>query len=385
MSFKHLTAEDRSVIATLLGEQRSNNYIARRLGVNLATIGREIKRNQMTSPSPIQDEPPRPAILAIDARHTRGSGLAQDKHEAAVNYARQIAAVRRRNQYYVGRTAHKHAVARRTTANQQRLRLVYNSRSWLERYVRRHLLKDQWSPEQMTGDLERNHQIIIYAQTIYDYIYLCPDKKRLVKHLRRGGNPYRHKHGTNARLKARAANLPSIHQRPEIVEARTRLGDLEGDTIVGLDYKDRIATHVDRTSGECLLALVLGYNACKITDTAVRVLADSPVPTHTITYDRGIEFSDYQRLGYQTKVDIYFADAYSSWQRGSNENLNGLVRQYYPKRSNFKDITPEQLKTVETKLNNRPRKRYNYRTPIQQREYVRRLERSSGVAVGDRM
>jgi IS30 family transposase len=96
----------------------------------------------------------------------------------------------------------------------------------------------------------------------------------------------------------------------------------------------------------------------------------SPVPTHTITYDRGNEFSDFERLANHTKANIYFADAYSSWQRGSNENLNGLVRQYFPKRSDFKKITPIRLAIVERKLNNRPRKRYNYRTPIQQRQYL---------------
>lgn len=147
-------------------------------------------------------------------------------------------------------------------------------------------------------------------------------------------------------------------------------GDLEGDTIVGLDKKDRIATHVDRTSGECQLGLVLNYNAKKVAGLTKRSVKRHPTPTHTITYDRGNEFTEYEWLQKQVGASIYFADAYSNWQRGSNENLNGLVRQYFPKRSDFKIVTLLQVKRVETKLNNRPRKRYNYRTPIQQRQYL---------------
>jgi len=371
MSFKHITAEDRSAITTLLQEQRTPAYIARRIGVNRSTIGREIKRNQIKpKPVPLAQLPTRPAILDIDCRHKRGSGLAQDKYEAADAYAKQASEARRHNSYYVAREANKRATVRRTVANRQRTRLVYGSHSWLETYVRHQLTREQWSPDQITGDLRVNHNVVIYPQTIYDYIYLCPDKKRLVKHLRHGGNPYRHKRGTNARIKARQANLPSIHKRPAIVAKRTRLGDLEGDTIVGLDKKDRIATHVDRASGECNLGLVLSYDANKIADLTTRIVKHNPVLTHTITYDRGNEFAEYERLANQTKAKVYFADAYHSWERGTNENLNGLVRQYFPKRSDFKVITPRQVRVVERKLNNRPRKRYNYRTPIQQRQYL---------------
>ena len=370
MSFKHITAEDRSIVATLINEQRRSSYIARRLGVDRSTISRELNRNQIKPRPVIQAQPPRPAILDVDCRHKRGSGKAQDKYEAATVYSRKLLEAKQHNRFYTSREANKRAVSRRRLANGKRTRLVHGSDSWLETYVRSHLVHDQWSPEQIAGELRANHAIVIYPQTIYDYIYLCPDKKRLFKYLRHGGNPYRHKRGTNARIKARGANLPSIHKRPAIVLKRTRLGDLEGDTIVGLDHKDRIATHVDRASGECRLGLALGYDACKLTNIAERVVRLSPIPTHTITYDRGNEFSDFERLANHTKANIYFADAYSSWQRGSNENLNGLVRQYFPKRSDFKKITPIRLAIVERKLNNRPRKRYNYRTPIQQRQYL---------------
>ena len=128
---------------------------------------------------------------------------------------------------------------------------------------------------------------------------------------------------------------------------------------------------------------MLNYDAVKIANLTTRVVKHSPVPTHTITYDRGNEFAEYEQLEKQTKTKIYFADAYCSSQRGSNENLNGLVRQYFPKRSDFKIINPRKIRQVEIKLNTRPRKRYNYRTPIQQRQYLLAKENLLGVAIRD--
>jgi len=370
MPYKHISAEDRSVIATLIDQQRNNSYIAQRIGVNRSTISREIKRNQLKSRSAPLPLPYRPAVLGIDCRHKRGSGLAQDKYEALETYTGKLRQVRQANKFYVGQVATKLAKARRRIANEKRTRLVPGSHSWLENYVRTQLIHEQWSPDQIAGDLRVNHGVTIYPQTIYDYVYLCPDKKRLVKHLRHGGNPYRHKHGTNARIKARQTALPSIHDRPKVVEKRSRVGDLEGDTIVGLDKKDRILTHVDRASGEGQLDLTLSYSAEQVAILTERRVRRAPVKTHTITYDRGSEFADYERLIQHTKTKVFFADAYHSWERGSNENFNGLVRQYFPKRSDFKVIDPRKVRLVERKLNTRPRKRYNYRTPIQQRQYL---------------
>jgi len=369
MSFKHITADDRIVIGTLLDEEQTYSYIARRLGVHRSTVGREIHKNQIKPKPQALIIPTRPKLLDIDCRHKRGTGLAQEKYEAARNYAKQASEARYQNQFYVARAATKQAVGRRASANKLRTRLVHRSNSWLENYVKHRLIKDQWSPQQISGRLSKGYNLTISVQTIYDYIYLSPDKKRLVQHLRYAGNPYRHKRGTNARIKNRQANLPSIHDREPVIEQRARLGDLEGDTVVGLDTKDRLLTHVDRASGECSLGIVLGYNARKIADQTIRTLKHHQ-PTHTITYDRGTEFAEYERLQNRINTKVYFADPYSSYQRGSNENLNGLLRQYYPKRTSFKDITPRKLKVVERKLNNRPRKRYNYRTPIEQREYL---------------
>lgn len=390
MSYRHLTVDDRVGIATLLEEHRNQSYIARKIGVHRSSVSRELARNKARD-KPVQTPlPERPAILDTDCRHARGKGLAQDKYEAYGNYRHAVREVQLANRFYEPRSAQHTTAARRVAANQSRIRLVYRSGDWLERYVRRRLLRNEWSPEQIAGDLKRNYGTTLHWQTIYDYIDLCPDKtdkKRLQKQLRRGGRPYCH-HGTNERIKARQKALPPIQSRDAVIEQRTRLGDFEGDTIVGLDTKDRIATHVDRTSGECLLGLVLGYDAMKITDDTIRRLKKrqrAGLCVRTITYDRGTEFAEYERLQNKAAINVYFADAYTPSQRGSNENLNSLVRQYYPKRSDFKTITPRRLKTIETKLNNRPRKRYNYRTPIQQRHYVRARQLVGFVAVRDRM
>ena len=387
MSYKHITSDDRVRIATLLNEARNQSYIATRLGLSRSSISRELSRNAQQyrrTPVPL---PAPPAILSIDGRRARGSGLAQDKHEARIRYDQAVREVRQSNRFYDSRYAHRQALTRRRRANHERQRLRYGANSQLEVHVREMLLSRQWSPEQICGDLRLHHGIRLSPQTIYDYIAHCPDKtdKQLLRQqLRRGGRSYRH-HGTKARATARQSALPSIRDRPAIVASRKRLGDIEGDTIVGLDTKDRLITHVDRASGECTIDRLLGYSARRVTDKTARRFTHSPIPLHTATYDRGTEFADYERLSKQTGVSIYFANAYHSWERGSNENLNGLIRQYVPKRTDFKTLSNSQVHLVETKLNTRPRKRYNYRSPIEQRQYLRLREKLRSVAVRDGM
>lgn len=387
MSYCHLTKDDRTVIATLRTESRTQSYIARRVGVDKATIRRELARHAGKARPALQPLPPRPVLLDTDCRHARGSGLAQEKYQVTFQYARAIRETRAANRDYDAAAAQTQAAARRTRANQQRRRLVYGSHSWLEGYVRSRLLREQWSPEQIAGRLRQQYQPTLHWQAIYDYITRCPDrgdKRRLSKNLRHGGRPYRH-HGTRARVNARQDALPSIDDRPAIANARARLGDTEGDTIAGLDTKDRLPTHVDRASGECMIGRIVGFTARNVADHTLRRIRCSPVPIHTITYDRGTEFADYERLERRGRVRVYFATAYHSWERGSNENLNGLVWQYFPKRTDFKTITARLVKRVETKLNTRPRKRYNYRTPIEQRQYLQRCQKLGNVALRERM
>jgi len=373
--YKHLKSEDRIVIDTLLGEYRDYSYIAKRLGVNKSTIGREISRNTTKRKLKYPKAVHRPATLDYDGRKTRSSGLTKDKYQAIADYNKALAEATKANKYYYAGDAGKKARTRRKTANQLRIRIVHGSESFLEQYVLDNLTHDQWSPEQIAGRLTQYIDERMSPQTIYSYIYSSPDKKQLVKHLRQGGNKYRRKHGTIARIKNNRNNIPSIHDRDPVIETRTRLNDYEGDTVVGLDTKDRLLTYVDRTSGECLIGLVLSFNAVKIANKTSRLAKTNGSVMGTITYDRGIEFAAYEAIAKQTSSNVYFADAYSSWQRGTNENLNGLLRQYFPKRSDFKNLTQKQVTEVQDKLNNRPRKRYNYRTPIEQRTYLKRSAR----------
>jgi IS30 family transposase len=313
-------------------------------------------------------------MLDVDGRKLRGSGFTKDKYAALAAYNTAVALEAAKNKYYYASLATKRTKTRRTKANQKRLKLVHGSGSFLEKYVLKQLCTEQWSPDQIAGRLGKDYSIRISPQTIYDYIYDSSDKKQLVKHLRHHGNKYRRKHGTIKRVRNNQHRLPSIHTRDSVIETRTRLNDYEGDTVVGLDTKDRLLTYVDRSSGECLIGLVLGFNARKIAAKTLQLTQTNQAKLGTITYDRGIEFADYETIQQQTESTVYFADAYHSWQRGSNENLNGLIRQYYPKRSSFKNLTQRQVDTVQAKLNNRPRKRYNYRTPVEQRAYLVNLQ-----------
>lgn len=370
MSYKHLNSDDRSVITTLIGEGRNYTYIANKLGVDKSTISREIKRNKIRSKPRKQILPEVPSILTVDGRKFRGSGFTKTKYEARDEYNGQLHAARLHNSYYVGYAANKKAKAKRALANRQRLKLVPGSGSFVEKYVLKQLTKEQWSPEQIANRLVIDFSIMLSHPTIYKYIYNGGDKKKLVKHLRHHGNKYRRKRGTIARTKNNSNKLPTIHNREAVIETRTRLGDHEGDTVVGLDKKDRLLTHVDRASGECHIGLILSYNANKVARTTIEMVKKASGKIHTITYDRGTEFADYETIQNATGATVYFADAYSSYQRGTNENLNGLIRQYYPKRYDFKQISHKQVRQLEEKLNNRPRKRYNYRTPLEQRAYL---------------
>lgn len=146
-----------------------------------------------------------------------------------------------------------------------------------------------------------------------------------------------------------------------------RFGDLEGDTIFGKDAKDRLLTHTDRKSGLGSISLILGYNAASITvQTATdisRIFGQDN--TKTITYDNGIEFSAWRSAEKAIQADIYFADPYKSSQRGRNENFNGLVRDFLPKGTDFKKLTPQRILDIENLLNTRPRKRLGGLTPLE--------------------
>lgn len=225
-------------------------------------------------------------------------------------------------------------------------------------------LKQHCSPEQIEGSLALEKKNIS-ASTIYRYI-----KERaphLKKYLRSQKGKYRRKRGTKIREKQRElAKKRRIDERPKVVDRRGRLGDWEGDTMLGRDKRVRIATFVDRRSGYLIAYLLPKHNAELLTTLAVQKFKRLPKEKRrTLTLDNGTEFSDWERLEKQSGMTIYFAYPYHSWERGTNENTNGLLRQYFPKSMDFNCITAEDLAQVVKRLNDRPRKRLKFKSPKQ--------------------
>ena len=223
-------------------------------------------------------------------------------------------------------------------------------------------LKNHKSPEQIAGVLGRKN-ISIAGSTIYRY--LKERAPHLKKYLRSKKGKYRRRRGTKTREKHREqAKKRRIDERPNIVERRGRIGDFEGDTLVGRDKRVRIVSFVDRKTGYLIAFLLPKMNAELLTTLSLKHFRYIPKKKkRTLTLDNGIEFSDWERLEKKTGMTIYFAYPYHFWERGSNENTNGLLREYFPKTYDFNLITPAELAHVVRQLNNRERKRLRFLSP----------------------
>jgi len=260
--------------------------------------------------------------------------------------------------------AKKKTKERRIIAN-QRFRKIENN-IWLRNYIIKKI-KSYWSPEQISGRLKRkwsaNKNRHINKDSIYKFIY--EHRKDLVKYLRCQKGKYRRRYGTIIREKQREKlKKRRIDQRPVIVEKRKRIGDWEGDTIVGQERVKQILTHVERKSG-IIFGDKLEYSTAEETKNKT-IKRFNKIPEnkkYTLTYDNDTTFSEYELIERKTGVEIFFAHPYHSWERGTNESANGLLRQFFPKKSAFAMITQEQIDKVCYLINNRPRKRLNYLTP----------------------
>jgi len=260
--------------------------------------------------------------------------------------------------------AKTNAILKRIGVN-QRFRKIENN-TWLRNYIIRKI-KKYWSPEQIAGRLKRkwpdDKNRHIGKDCIYKFIY--GKRKDLVKYLRCQKGKYRRRYGTRIREKQREEQKKKrIDKRPEIVEKRERIGDWEGDTIVGSEKTIHILTHVERKSG-LLLADKLERGTAELTKTKTieRFKTIPKNKKHTATYDNGVTFSEYEMTEKKTGIEIFFANPYHSWERGTNENTNGLLRQFFPKKSSFAIITQRQIDEACGLINNRPRKRLGYLTP----------------------
>lgn len=306
MTYKQLTSEQRYQIYALLKSGQKKSEIAKVLGVHKSTIGRELKRN----------------------RGKRG---------------------------YRPKQAHRKTLRRRKKTKKR-----INAKTWA---IVEEKIRQDWSPEQVSGWLKRNTAIRISHEWIYQYIYA--DKRAggdLHEHLR-CQKKYRKRYGSKDR-RGKIRNRVSIEERPEIVEQRKRLGDWEADTIIGKGGRGAIVTLVERKSRLTLLEKIKRRTAEATEKAIVSLLQPYHLQTLTITFDNGKEFANHQEIAKQLQADTYFAHPYASWERGTNENTNGLIRQYFPKGSDFSSITDDQIIFVKERLNSRPRKCLDFQDPL---------------------
>ena len=308
MLYKHFTRDDRVKLSVLLKTGVKIEKIGGILHKNPVSIWREIKRNSI-----------------------------QEK--------------------YVPSRAKKFSRERKT----HRKKKIEND-ARLKKYILEKL-KLFWSPEQIAGRLRRK-KIVICHETIYGYIIR---NKKLKKYLRCQKGRYRRRHGTVVREKTREYEKKRwIGERPDIINARGRIGDWEGDTIIGLERTKRILTHVERRTGYLIADFLPIVSADIVVEKTAENFRKLPKEKrHSITYDNGTEFSAHEMIEKKTRATIYFANPYHSWERGTNENTNGLIRQFFPKRSSFANITQEDVERVARLLNRRPRKKLNYLTPFE--------------------
>lgn len=306
--YNQLTQEQRYHIYGLQKAKKSQTYIAGAIGVHKSTISREIVRNG-------GDRGYRP----------------QQAHQRALNKRQQ---------------AKKH--------------IKFTPE--LKKIVIEKISLD-WSPDQISGYLKKEKVANISHERIYQF--LLDDKKNggmLYTHLRYSGKKRKKRYGSKDN-RGQIKNKISIDDRPEIVEKKQRIGDWEGDTIIGKKQQKSIVTLVDRVSKVVRIGPVATKVSDVVAEIMVNLLSSMNRTTHTITLDNGKEFSNHEKISELLNVSIYFAHPYSSWERGLNENTNGLIRQYIPKGSSFDDISNERIKFIEDRLNNRPRKALKYLTP----------------------
>ena len=311
MSYTQLTEGLRYQIYTLLGNGFTQADMANQIGVHPSTISRELARNT----------------------GKRG---------------------------YRPQQANKKALERRTGAAKAS-RMTERMQSKVTEY-----LQLEWSPEQISGYLKSAGNEWVSHETIYQFILENKvNGGTLYKALRHSGKKRKKRYGSSDR-RGEIKDRVSIDERPKSIEKRQRIGDWEIDLVIGKNHKGAIVTIVDRLSLMTLIAKVDGKQAELVAKSTTQLLKPyKGHAAHTITADNGKEFSGHKTISNELEIDFYFAHPYSSWERGTNENTNGLIRQYLPKGTEFKSVNDESCEFIMDRLNNRPRKCLGYRTPRQ--------------------
>lgn len=335
MQYKHFTIEERERIQYSLWEKRSIRDIAEDLKRSASSVSREIKKN-------------------LDSLNRR---------------------------MYIPRTAHQRALQKRKSRGRQdRLK-----NSLTRSYVVSHL-KLRWSPEQIAGRIQESipgasisheavYQYIYYQIYREGYGYLKPGCEDLRPYLRRR-KKRRTRKGQRKCQRIFKPRGVSINERPKIINERMRLGDWEGDTIESRDHKPGINTLVERKTGIVLITKLRDRTSQATAEVVGTRMSELPREARlSLTIDNGPENQDWKRMEKEACLKCYYANAYHSWERGTNENTNGLIRDYFPKKTDFTAISQEQLKEVESLLNNRPRKRLGWLTPSE--VFSKELNRSN--------
>jgi len=304
--------------------------------------------------------------LTLLKRYQIAAFLAVEKmqKDIAVAVATSQATISRELQRNGGREsydpdkAHQRMTGLRQAA-QKRVKMTFRVIRWLESKIRL-----EWSPEQVANGMHAALGVSVSHERIYQHIR--QDRRSggtLYKHLRQSGKR-RKKYGSKD-TRGQLANRVSIEERPIIVGEKTRTGDLEIDTVIGKNHKGALVTIVDRKSKFLWMAKVDSKHADGVTAATIELLKPYQNGLFTLTADNGKEFAGHEKIAEALGLQVYFAHPYSSWERGANENTNGLIRQYFPKGSSFDDITEDDVKKVVHRLNHRPRKTLNYKTPFE--------------------
>lgn len=307
-SYKQLTREQRYQIYGLKQAGLKQIEIAQKVGVNKSTISREFSRNKGQR----------------GWRPKQAQSLRDERKQACVNGKQ------------------------------------FSAHEWgdVERLIREDL-----SPEQVANRFELESELQISHEIIYQYIYR--DKQNggdLYRHLR-SQKPRRKRYASGQERRGVIKNRVSIDERPEIVDQKSRIGDWEGDTVIGKNHKGGLVTLAERKSRYVLAGHIRSKHADGVTAVTTHLLSPHRDNCHTITFDNGKEFAEHEKIAAELQASIYFAHPYHSWERGLNENSNGLLRQYFPKGMELTDLTEEQVRQAVDRLNHRPRKVLGFKSP----------------------
>ena len=309
MNYIHLTQDERYQIAILFKAGHDQSDIARVMNRHKSTIGREMKRN-------------------------RGARGYRPKQAQEFSEARM-----------------------RASENGPRVA----AETWVVVDAR---LTETWSPEQITGHLKAHGQPTVSPEAIYQHIYADKRAGGMLHRTLRCQKVRRKRYGGRDR-RGTIPNQVSIEQRPAIANDRLRFGDWEADLVIGAGHQQALVTINERISRYALIAHVPFKTAYDVSNAIISLLTPFSAHVHTLTTDNGKEFAEHERIANTLNADFYFAHPYASWERGANENMNGLIRQFFPKKMRFNSITKKDIAYAVDRLNHRPRKCLGFKTPHQ--------------------